>query len=132
MRSSALAHRSRLGQVPVTTLDLLDEVAVSQYALHAGVHQQHIRPVWRDLWRHVASHLIAGKVSPAVSLCSAQSSLFQAAGVHLCLMQGVLLHPLGSILLQPAGAAGLHQPVPTLHPTSSLAVRFIGGENSIK
>ena len=67
MRRIGLSHRSRFAQVSVMTQDLLEEVATSQYALHAGVHQQHIRPVWRDLWKHVASHLIAGKVSPAAA-----------------------------------------------------------------
>ena len=56
------ASRARLGQPTVTTLDLLEETAISQYALHANLHLQHIKPVWRDLWKHVASNLLAGKV----------------------------------------------------------------------
>lgn len=59
---NVVAPRARLGQLTITTLDLLEETAISQYALHANLHLQHIKPVWRDLWKHVASHLLAGKV----------------------------------------------------------------------
>ncbi len=44
------------------TVQLLEQVAVSQYALHAGLHLQHIRSVWRDLWGHVATQLCTAKV----------------------------------------------------------------------
>lgn len=56
-------RRARVfGKDAITTADFLEEVAVSQYALHAGLHLQHITTVWRDLWGHIATQLCTGKV----------------------------------------------------------------------
>ena len=51
-----------MGKKIVATTQLFEEVAISQYALHAGIHLQHIKSVWRDLWGHVATQLRIGKV----------------------------------------------------------------------
>lgn len=64
MRAAPRRGRAALGTKIVATTQLLEEVAVSQYALHAGIHLQHIKSVWRDLWGHVATQLRTGKVRP--------------------------------------------------------------------
>lgn len=62
MRADKRRMRASLSNEILATSQLLEEVAVSQYALHAGVHLQHVRSVWRDLWGHVATQLRSGKV----------------------------------------------------------------------
>ncbi len=62
MRAAPGRGRAALGKKIVATTQLLEEVAISQYALHAGIHLQHIKSVWRDLWGHVATQLRTGKV----------------------------------------------------------------------
>lgn len=62
MRVAPGRRRAALGKTIVATTQLLEEVAISQYALHAGIHLQHIKSVWRDLWGHVATQLLTGKV----------------------------------------------------------------------
>ncbi len=62
MRAAPGRGRAALGKKIVATTQLLEEVANSQYALHAGIHLQHIKSVWRDLWGHVATQLRTGKV----------------------------------------------------------------------
>ena len=57
-----------MGSETYSTTQLLEQVAVSQYALHTGVHLQHIKLVWKDLWEHVAMQLRAGKVRFANSI----------------------------------------------------------------
>ena len=70
MRSDPRLGRVTLGNSVLGTVQLLEEVAVSQYALHAGLHLQHIKSVWRDLWGHVATQLQTGKVRSRTSLAS--------------------------------------------------------------
>lgn len=62
MRAAPRRTQRTLGKSVISTIDLLEEIAVSQYALHAGLHLQHITTVWRDLWGHVATQLRTGKV----------------------------------------------------------------------
>lgn len=62
MRAAPGRGRAALGKKIVATTQLFEEVAISQYALHAGIHLQHIKSVWRDLWGHVATQLRIGKV----------------------------------------------------------------------
>lgn len=62
MRAVARRAQPPLDKHVITTRDLLEEIAVSQYSLHAGLHLQHITTVWRDLWGHVATQLRTGKV----------------------------------------------------------------------
>ena len=125
MHRGRSALRARLGQPMLTTSDLLEEAAISQYALHANLHLQHIKPVWRDLWQHVASHLLAGKVrdQPLLCLTVKTSEIFSR---NACVAEGVQLPSLGSILLQPSGAGGQLQLGPVLYSATSLGARFLG------
>lgn len=125
-----VAPRARPGQLTITTLDLLEETAISQYALRANLHLQHIKPVWRDLWKHVASHLLAGKVR--VWLLSTLPNRTVGWNRNLERVQGVLLPSLGSILLQPSGVSGQQLFVPVLHSATSLGARFTGESQDAK
>ena len=61
MRATSRRAQPSLDRSVMTTKHLLEEIAVSHYALHAGLHLQHITTVWRDLWGHVATQLRTGK-----------------------------------------------------------------------
>lgn len=62
MRATSRRAQPSLDKSVMTTKHLLEEIAVTQYALQAGLHLQHITTVWRDLWGHVATQLRTGKV----------------------------------------------------------------------
>ncbi|DBA65927.1 hypothetical protein WJX79_009404 [Trebouxia sp. C0005] len=98
MRAAPRRGRAALGTKIVATTQLLEEVAVSQYALHAGIHLQHIKSVWRDLWGHVATQLRTGK--------------------------GVVVPEVGCIVLQSGGVCAQQQFLPVLHLSNSLHGRF--------
>lgn len=97
MRAAPRRPQPSLGKNVTATVDFLEEIAVSQYALHASLHFQQISTVWRDLWGHVATQLRTGK--------------------------GVELPALGSIVLQPGGVCS-QQCTPVLHLTGSLRSRL--------
>ncbi|DBA93736.1 hypothetical protein WJX82_001647 [Trebouxia sp. C0006] len=98
MRAAPGRGRAALGKKIVATTQLFEEVAISQYALHAGIHLQHIESVWRDLWGHVATQLRIGK--------------------------GVLVPEVGCIVLQSGGVCAPQQFLPVLHLSNSLQGRF--------
>ncbi|DBA96759.1 TPA: hypothetical protein ACH3X1_015599 [Trebouxia sp. C0004] len=98
MRAAPGRGRAALGKKIVATSQLLEEVAISQYALHAGIHLQHIKSVWRDLWGHVATQLRTGK--------------------------GVVVPEVGCIVLQSGGVCAQQQSLPVLHLSNSLQGRF--------
>ena len=63
MRADTRRPQPSLGKNVTATVEFLEEIAVSQYALHAGLNFQQISTVWRDLWGHVAAQLRTGKVT---------------------------------------------------------------------
>ena len=75
MRATPRSGRVSRGNAVQGTLQLLEQVAVSQYALHAGVHLQHIKTVWRDLWEHVATQIRSGKVRSALLISETTSNI---------------------------------------------------------
>lgn len=62
MRAAPRCPQPSVGKNVTATVEFLEEIAVSQYALHASLHFQQISTVWRDLWGHVATQLRTGKV----------------------------------------------------------------------
>lgn len=126
MRPAPRRARLPTNKRVIATAHFLEQLAISQYALHAGLHLQHITLVWRDLWGHVATQLRTGKVRSRllveVQVCSAPVAAC-CNYVAVPVPQGVLLPSLGSLVMQSGGVCSEYQ-VPVLHLIGSLAGRL--------